>query len=1087
MSIVGEVLQKYVTDQLKLRQEKLGESTRSSTSLAQINTNTAWIKLTSAIDIKDTEKFGGFDGDIGSRFSLFGGSALDGNILGGFSAYDQTLFGYEQGYRPAPGIISFDTKNKNRGSLRESTVKLQAYSRRQFQLIDTLFLRLGFSVLIEFGNSLYYDSTGTLVQAGATNSIASDFVGTKYNGKQDLLLQDIEKKREETAGNYDGIFGRISNFSWSFTPEGVYEISLTIMSYGDIIENLKANSTPTEETGEGKTDDQKEKEEEVQEDLDDAESDEDVIDILKDVDVFGRLAYAATNLEGTQAGEQFTISPMGDLLEGYTDGGESKKYDILQAKNEGDGEKYYYIRFGAFLQYLWKNQMLYVDQEGTKALISIENFLKQPAYIFRSPYTISSNPKLCLIKTGIRVRQGTLGEQTIQILESLPEEARFESADRADAGNLLNVYFNLAALSRFSYELRDSKNKVSYYDLLDKMLKTVESTLGGRNTLVIDIDEQLNFNIIDEHPIPTVQAEELAKADYKLQLFGVKTGNNRTGTTVRSFGIETAITNELASTITIGAQANGRVKGEDATAFSKWNQGLSDRILPIKTNQYKQTEEQRKKEQEQQASIAEENENIAKEYSTFIDGQYKFDWPAGEVETFPNILTEYINFDETTSAVAQDKATGGLGFLPLNLKFTLDGIAGLKIYQGIVVDSTFLPPNYGDTMQFIITGISHKIEGNRWLTDIETNMVPSQTSTSPGDQTLPSPAVSNTGAAAGSASATSNTPVTFPSGTGPVRLRVRRKKEDFSPGAAKPSGTGQTLGVMELLDENGRVVKQFTTVELPWRGNQNSISCIPPGTYTFSKSKANNNPGLGDVLRLSGIPYRSGVLVHIGTNHKHTHGCILPGIPQQVDRNGDAVPDNKAGSTQQAMNQIINALYPSGVSPSTTYSIQVVGIPGKEYKDSRASGEVYQNPNTAVTSNAEAIKASREIYIQLAKELEKISKLEDTLYLGKPLLENPASGFGEDEDEIIRRYKQIFNIIKGSILVETGRVVPWQNTYGKAYNSMIKNHKKLFKYELELYFKAIRDDDNTFLFPYPSTDGEYKKSTQGVTLVADGF
>jgi hypothetical protein len=39
--------------------------------------------------------------------------------------------------------------------------------------------------------------------------------------------------------------------------------------------------------------------------------------------------------------------------------------------------------------------------------------------------------------------------------------------------------------------------------------------------------------------------------------------------------------------------------------------------------------------------------------------------------------------------------------------------------------------------------------------------------------------------------------------------------------------------------------------------------------------------------------------MHIGTTHKDTEGCILPGIKEQLDRNGDKVPDNKAGSTNK--------------------------------------------------------------------------------------------------------------------------------------------------------------------------------------------
>jgi hypothetical protein len=55
------------------------------------------------------------------------------------------------------------------------------------------------------------------------------------------LLDPIEDKRREYAGNYDALFGKVSNFSWSFNPDGSYDIELTIISLGDVVESLKTN------------------------------------------------------------------------------------------------------------------------------------------------------------------------------------------------------------------------------------------------------------------------------------------------------------------------------------------------------------------------------------------------------------------------------------------------------------------------------------------------------------------------------------------------------------------------------------------------------------------------------------------------------------------------------------------------------------------------------------------------------------------------------------------------------------------------------------------------------------------------------
>ena len=133
-------------------------------------------------------------------------------------------------------------------SLLKSTFNIKAYSREQFEYLDVLFLRLGYSVLIEFGNSLYIDNKGTFKTFDDSQTLTSSFLDGTYRGNQFKLLQDIQAKRIATSANYDAIFGRISNYTWNFLPDGSYDINLVIMSYGDIIEALKSN-TAAEDTG----------------------------------------------------------------------------------------------------------------------------------------------------------------------------------------------------------------------------------------------------------------------------------------------------------------------------------------------------------------------------------------------------------------------------------------------------------------------------------------------------------------------------------------------------------------------------------------------------------------------------------------------------------------------------------------------------------------------------------------------------------------------------------------------------------------------------------------------------------------------
>jgi hypothetical protein len=67
--------------------------------------------------------------------------------------------------------------------------------------------------------------------------------------------------------------------------------------------------------------------------------------------------------------------------------------------------------------------------------------------------------------------------------------------------------------------------------------------------------------------------------DNILQIYGYnKTGNDYISNFVRKVDLKTAITPEYATMITVGATAGGYVKGTEATAFSRWNTGLTDRF-----------------------------------------------------------------------------------------------------------------------------------------------------------------------------------------------------------------------------------------------------------------------------------------------------------------------------------------------------------------------------------------------------------------------------------------------------------------------------------------------------------------------------
>ena len=92
------------------------------------------------------------------------------------------------------------------------------------------------------------------------------------------------------------------------------------------------------------------------------------------------------------------------------------------------------------------------------------------------------------------------------------------------------------------------------------------------------------------------------------------------------------------------------------------------------------------------------------------------------------------------------------------------------------------------------------------------------------------------------------------------------------------------------------------TLELPYRDNQRSISCIPDGQYKV-RLRLPRESATRDYLHLMvlDVPNRSYILFHRGNKPEHTRGCVLVGQSRQQDFVG-----NSTLAMDLLMKEIIN-------------------------------------------------------------------------------------------------------------------------------------------------------------------------------------
>ena len=265
--VIGEVFDPFVQKQIAVRQEKLGETIYDNDLLTYTTSKDSWLRLSSGVNIskKRLEESGNATSinegnQLAKSYVLFGGannitksSKPKGGIV---SNYTKTItanasYGFDStaefGLVPLPGVTSFNIKPKNNGSLIEGEIKIKCYNVLQFNHIESLYLRLGYTLLLEWGHTIYYSNSGNLSNniVESVDNVYTDFLDGKSDNNTDpqtYTLNAIKQARSGSSGNYDAMIGRVLNYNWNVSPEGEYDITVKVLSPGDVIESLSIST-----------------------------------------------------------------------------------------------------------------------------------------------------------------------------------------------------------------------------------------------------------------------------------------------------------------------------------------------------------------------------------------------------------------------------------------------------------------------------------------------------------------------------------------------------------------------------------------------------------------------------------------------------------------------------------------------------------------------------------------------------------------------------------------------------------------------------------------------------------------------------
>jgi len=819
-NILGQPFSPWVTKQINIRQQSLGYVNYDNTDLLYQNSKTPWIRLASSVDIEQAKDGDGnftndgvldkmkkigvprnaVQGPIAARNFILQGGAIGMDSKGNVVTYQglnttvppvtqfyQGAYGWgettERGFVPLPGILDADLIYYNNGALSKATINMKCFSRNQLALMDALYMRPGYNLLLEFGWTAWldnYSSEKTLRQNDSFASPALSFMlgdnaqGTDDNPSNFEIPRLIQSYRRTCSGNYEGVFGKVTNFKWKFNPDGSYDCQTQITGMGGIIESLKINgatftknqkaalkqSEATIKGLEGSVLDAAGKE--IEKTLNatklKTELDNKIDTIYQNFksttgkyvandesDRYNKVNYSYTTYSipnFPDPADKFKKKTL------YIDRGIYAVYGV-STDTEQNLTPVCYMSFGMFIAILQNEFLVYGDDGRPFFSFAMDffNLEKDDNYILNLPGQFSANPLVCFTPYNnvpvVKTKEGINLTDKVNIPETSMNTV-FQKAkphfivgagESEYLGRLAHVYLNFEFIKKCLADApRDAyDNSLALLPFLKTILAGVCKARGGINNILVHEDINTNtIKFIEEVPqnwANAIPPRSDTNTFCKINTFGVK--DKVEGSIVRSLDLGGSISKDFANMISIGAQSNGNQLNENATAFSKYNRGLIDRTFREKKTNKEDVEKSTfakddPAEKDTLSTIWNEkiyDSNAKRKSRLFWTVMAYVSWIEEDIKALESANISFIKILQ--GILVQEDVIQSPFFLPFNLSLDIDGISGIKLYQKFQIDDNVLPPSYDkDSVDLQIKGANHTVNSEDWITKIETQSVP---------------------------------------------------------------------------------------------------------------------------------------------------------------------------------------------------------------------------------------------------------------------------------------------------------------------------------------------------------------------------
>jgi hypothetical protein len=774
----------------------------------------AWVKMSSFTDYNDGPVY--FDGsgsvlvdttkgnyvgnDLGKKYVLFGGSLyfrsgsnISQEVLRHGVATPNAVYGgdidkagksginhpyfRQMGIRPMPGITGVELRTLGAyGSIFETTVRFNCWDTHQLNELELLYMRPGYSVLLEWGWSQYLNYDDSLV--GSKNTLPeSKITPQTYIGgtidpfdstlTQEKVYQSLENLRGKYRHNYDGMLGYVKNFKWKLRRDGGYDCETVLISMGEVINTVKMSTNANTLRNDTSINLDSVNDSYVYDDY------ENILLSLK-ANEEGLVNYASGTLafqtldESQYSGSwnyDINYVPFSNITSkltnsGYPDQAERIKsqpyFKYVISDPNGDsyvGDKYEYITLDVWLAIIGSYCNLKQKSKSGKVSDIVKLLVPTDTdYCLAGPDSISIDAGVCLVKNqgafatefgvlyipnfktksnGINppvfgrdpVKRDTtnvyLNDNSLQFFNKTAKNGQLKNI-------LLNVDLLLGVYR--SMKSSDYDNGVVMVDYIKSVMHKVSTSLGGLNNFIVSTagPRQNTAKIVDTYYLNRQPKDTF----YEFDLLGL-------GSICKNVDIESQIFENQSTIVGIAAQSKANLGDVYNSSQVYLNAGLTDRLSKEKGQGDEITTNS-------SGSYFFNNEKstfyrkvlqlmvYARDYVVGTGGDTVLQREGGSVGTDVN-STFLINQNDrslsTPSTILKQsllRFDGDLGFkalIPFKLRITLEGIGGVVVGQIFRIKQNVIPKNYYDkNLGFVITQINHSLKDNQWETTLETQI-----------------------------------------------------------------------------------------------------------------------------------------------------------------------------------------------------------------------------------------------------------------------------------------------------------------------------------------------------------------------------